>query len=117
MLSELDVKEKDITYLAQRLSGPDISIDAPISDANPTTWAYCLSDDQLPQEDDILKDFDYQTIRNNLDDALTILTTQEKDIVRSHWLATPPKSLAEISKTMNLSKEGVRQIEKKPCAS
>ena len=113
ILSELDVKEKDITYLAQRLSGPDISIDAPVSDSNQTTWAYCLSDDQAPQEDDLLKNFDYQAIRSNLNDALTILNPQEQTILKNHWLATPPQSLAEISKNMNMSKEGVRQIEKR----
>lgn len=113
MTTELDVKPSDVLYLASRFSGGDVSLDAPISAENPTTWINCVTDTQAPDEDALLKGIDHISIKSALDDALTTLADNERHIVQRHWLDTPPKSLGELSQDLGLSKEHIRNVEKR----
>lgn len=113
MSAELDVKPSDVEYLASRFAGGDVSLDAPIGDEGHATWLSCMSDTQAPGEDELLKEVDRIGIQSTLRDALGMLNTEEREIVVSHWLGSPPESITEMSQRMQVSKEHIRNVEKR----
>lgn len=113
MTTELDVKASDVLYLESRFAGMDVSLDAPVSGENQTTWVHYMGDSQAPGEDELLKRADHTAVKSALHDALTMLGDEERNIVQRHWLDTPPESLGEISHDLGLTKEHARNLEKR----
>lgn len=113
MSTELDVKQADVLYLASRFAGGDVSLDAPIGGEGSMTWLNFMSDSQAPDEDELLKQVDHNIIQHALSDALTMLNAEEQEIVSCHWLQTPSESVNELSQRLGVSKEHVRNVEKR----
>ena len=111
--AEMGVKTSDVMYLAGRFAGGDVSLDAPVSSEGSTTWLSVMSDAQAPDEDELLKQADFGCIQSALNDVLTMLTDEEREIVDCLWLRTPPESVAELSQRMGVTKESIRNVEKR----
>lgn len=108
----LGVPEADVAMMDSRLSSPDSSLNAPLSDesASSDRMDYLVSDDPLP--DEIAEDtIDVERRSGWLNDALGVLNERELRIIRERRLQDEGATLESLGETLGISKERVRQIE------
>tara|TARA_B100000029_G_scaffold453450_1_gene479241 strand:- start:13537 stop:14433 length:897 start_codon:yes stop_codon:yes gene_type:complete len=108
---QLKVDEKDVVEMNRRLSGPESSLNAPISDDDKTEKINLLESKEENQENKLGK-FDEKSKRKDLLlKALKELNEREKDIFIKRCLNDPPSTLETLSKIYKISRERIRQIE------
>ena len=108
---QLDVNEKDVIEMNRRLSGPEKSLNAPVSDEDNTEKINFLISSKDNQEKKLGK-FDEKSKRKELlVKALKELNQREKDIFIKRCLDDPHSTLEKLSKIYNVSRERIRQIE------
>ena len=96
-----------------RLSGADQSIDAPVDEAGTTDWSDMLVDQQPSPEEIVGDRLEQQTYRRWLDRALAELPPREALIIRRRHLRERAQTLEELGLELAVSKERVRQLEKR----
>lgn len=115
MLSErLDVREKDIIEMEQRMGRSDLSLDAPTvgtdnDQRNIDSFATNAQPIDQKAEDDEIK----QKLFDNLDEFVTGLKEKEKTIFQDRLYAEVPRTLQEIATDYGITRERVRQIEER----
>jgi RNA polymerase sigma-32 factor len=110
----LGVHRADVELMDARFSGPDVSLNAAVSESDPTATAQRL--DLLPDEGPLPDEIVEETIDADrrviwLEDALKSLSARELDIVRQRRLAENAATLESLGDRLGISKERVRQIE------
>jgi len=113
LLSErLGVTENEIVEMEQRLDGWDVSLDAPISDADSDTKGIeMLSADSESAEDRMAKKQVEDMMRDKVSDFRKKLNERELDIFDRRIFTETPVTLQEIGEQYHISRERVRQIE------
>lgn len=112
-LSErLEVDEKEIIDMMQRLSQQDFSLDSPFGDEDSNTTHL----DMVPalesgMDEDLAKREISENIRKNIKKILPKLNEKEKDILYKRLLTSNPLTLREIGEKYGITRERVRQIE------
>jgi RNA polymerase sigma-32 factor len=110
----LGVNRKDVELMDMRLSGPDISLNAAVTESDPSMPTervdFLVDDKPLPDE---LVSSAIDTFRRTdwLEDALKSLTERELNIVRERRLGEEATTLEALGTRLGISKERVRQIE------
>ncbi len=109
----IGVKIADVDMMSARLSSPDTSLNAPLSDTEGSSadrQDFLISDAPLPDEV-VSGEIDGERQRKWLRSAMNVLTERERQIVRDRRLKEESATLEAIGQTMGISKERVRQIE------
>jgi len=107
----LKIEEKDVVEMNRRLSGPEKSLNAPISNDDKTEKIAMLESNEENQEIKLNKIDEDSKKKELLLKALKNLKDREKDIFVKRCLNDPPETLEKLSKTYNVSRERIRQIE------
>jgi RNA polymerase sigma-32 factor len=108
----LGVPEADVAMMDSRLSSPDSSLNAPVSDDSAANdrMDYLVDDDPLP--DEVVEDtIDVERRTGWLRSALCVLNERELQIIRERRLQDDGATLESLGETLGISKERVRQIE------
>lgn len=109
----LNVKQKDVELMDSRLSGPDASLNAPLSDdgeSGSERQDFLVSDD--PQPDEIVSKFIDEERRSDwLKSAMSQLNERELRIIKERRLSDEGATLESLGSQLGISKERVRQIE------
>ena len=108
---KLDVKEKDVIEMNQRLSGPEKSLNAPVSKEDNTEAINFLRSNEENQESKLNKSEESYTRKQLMIKALNQLNNREKDIFVKRCLNDPPETLKMLSERYKVSRERIRQIE------
>ena len=108
---KLDVGEKDVIEMNRRLSGPEKSLNAPISYDDDTEAINMLESKEDNQEKKLFISDEFKKRKELLDKALKQLNPREKDIFIKRCLNEPPSTLETLSKIYKVSRERIRQIE------
>ena len=109
----LDVSVQEVTDMNMRLKSHDGSLNAVIdaSSDSGTEWMDFIADNK-PNQEDVLAYSETMNYRRKLfNQALGCLNSREKDILFKRRLSEKAVTLDDLSKTYNISKERVRQIE------
>lgn len=110
----LGVSAADVRRMDARLSGADVSLQAPIGNGGEGEGAdridFLASDAPLPDEQ-ALESIDGERRRHWLHAALGQLNEREMRIIRARRLAENGATLEELGVILGISKERVRQIE------
>ena len=108
----LGVSAADVALMDSRLSGPDASLNAPLSDENGAAdrMDFLVSDDPLPDET-VAETIDVSRRSAWLEQALGALNERELSIIRARRLAEEGATLESLGERFGISKERVRQIE------
>ena len=110
----LGISEEDVAVMEARLAGPDISLNAPLGDADqspaPERQDFLLCDKPLPDEA-AGQTIDAERRVRWLRAALSVLSERELDILRARRLADEGVTLEALGRRLGVSKERVRQIE------
>ena len=111
----LGVARADVELMDTRLSGPDVSLNAPIGDsdsmAGPSERIEMLVDGQPLPDETVGSSIDTDRRLGWLKDALTHLSEREYNILRERRLKEEAITLEELGVRLGISKERVRQIE------
>ena len=107
----LKIEEKDVIEMNRRLLGPEKSLNSPISIDNETEKITLLKSNEENQENKLDKIYEKSKRKELLLKALEKLNEREKDIFIKRCLDDPPATLEKLSKTYNVSRERIRQIE------
>ena len=111
----LGVNRADVEMMDTRLSGPDVSLNAPIGDsdsmAGPSERIEMLVDGQPLPDETVGSSIDTDRRLGWLKDALTHLSEREYNILRERRLKEDTITLEELGVRLGISKERVRQIE------
>ncbi len=109
----LDVDSKEVVNMNRRMMGQEKSLNDPIKSGENEEWQDWLVDDSLDQELIISQQQEYEDKKELLVEAMKILNEREKEIIEERRLSENPKTLEELSKKYNISRERIRQIETK----
>jgi RNA polymerase sigma-32 factor len=109
---KMNVSEKDVMTLEARFTNKDFSTNISVGEDEKSSLQDLMADGADSQETLLLEKQEFEYRKKVLHQALQTLSKKEYDIVCSYRLHSPTKTLREIGKTMNLSSERVRQIEK-----
>ena len=111
----LGVNSADVEMMDTRLSGPDVSLNAPVADADnasaPSERIEFLVDKQPLPDETVGSAIDTDRRLGWLKDALTRLSEREYNILRERRLSEEAMTLEELGVQLGISKERVRQIE------
>lgn len=109
----LGVNRSDVEMMDTRLSGPDVSLNAPVADADNSASERIefLVDKQPLQDETVGGAIDTDRRVAWLKDALTHLSEREYSILRERRLSEEGMTLEELGMQLGISKERVRQIE------
>ena len=109
----LDVDSHEVVNMNRRMMGQEKSLNDPIKSGETDEWQDWLVDESLDQELIISQKQEYDDKKVLLDNAMEILNEREKEIIKARRLSEEPKTLEELSKKYNISRERIRQIETK----
>jgi RNA polymerase sigma-32 factor len=110
----LGVHRADVELMDARFSGPDVSLNAAVSESDASVSAQRLDllPDDGPLPDEIVEDtIDADRRSVWLENALKSLTARELDILRQRRLVENAVTLESLGDRLGISKERVRQIE------
>lgn len=108
---DIDLNDEEINHL-RNITQDFISLDSFYGDSEDTTILSMIVDSRVDSPDRKVLD---ESLKNALDDILSTLTESEREILRMRYglNSYEPMSLQQIGDKFNLSKERIRQIEKK----
>jgi RNA polymerase primary sigma factor len=108
---EMDMDNEEVNYL-RSISQDFISLDASTGDGDDTPFMSMIEDKQTEAPDKQLME---NSLHEALEEVLATLTDSEQEIIRMRFGLGDyhPMSLQQIGDKFNLSKERIRQIEKK----
>ena len=111
----LGVARADVEMMDTRLSGPDVSLNAPVADSDnaaaPSERIEFLVDKQPLPDETVGSAIDTDRRLGWLKDALTHLSEREYNILRERRLSEEAITLEELGARLGISKERGRQIE------
>lgn len=113
LAEKLDVKESEIIEMQQRLGSPDVSVDAPVKGDVETPLLALLPGSEQTVEDIVAARQETELLKEVLHGFGLTLNKNEKVIFDKRMLAEEKATLQDLSETLSLSKERVRQIEVK----
>ena len=111
--SELMVEEKDVKEMNRRLCGGDASLNVAVSDEDEDERIDLLVDKTQNIEENLARRQEAHAKSEILATCLLKLDEREQYIIKHRMLTDTPDTLADISSKFNISRERVRQIEKK----
>ena len=117
LAEKLNVREKDVIEMEQRLSGrgQEMSLDTPVDrggESTATHGDFLVSENEAVDENlarhELLK-----LLEDRMPEFEKSLNDKERHVLRDRLLAEEPKTLQEVADGYNLTRERVRQIEVK----
>jgi len=111
LASELGVKEKEVIEMDQRLGSQDMSLDEPLSEDSESTLLNVLSSGETAVVDRLADDQVSSIFKEKVAEFSEGLNERDLDILQNRILSEEPKSLSEIGRSYDISKERVRQLE------
>ena len=111
--SELDVPAHDVTEMNNRMSARDQSLNAVIDAESQDEWQDLLVEEAPSQEALIMVQDEMAWRRNLLEQGLITLRERDRDILTQRMLRENPPTLETLSREYGISRERVRQIEKR----
>ena len=109
----LNVSEKQVVEMEQRMDGSDVSLDATINvDGNPGASRIELLPALGPGIEEVLADNQIaHLVRDRLQTIIPLLSDKETYILEHRLLTDEPVTLREIGEKYDITRERVRQIE------
>ena len=113
LAERLDVTEEDVIEVNKSLSAVDISIDAPIDDQGKRTYADLLSSPDPPIAEKLEDEEFAELFRAKIQAFAQGLKEKERYILEHRLIAEEPVTLQEIGDKFGITREAIRQKEKK----
>lgn len=111
--TQLNVTEKEVISMNRRMSGGDASLNAQVKTdgEGAAEWQDWLEDEDADQAADYAEKDELEQRRELLLTAMAELNEREQHILTERRLSEEPKTLEQLSKVYEVSRERIRQIE------
>jgi len=113
LAERLNVKEGEVVEMSQRLGGSDMSFEAPLQDDNDSNLLSVIPSENESAEDQLAKKQLRDTLASSVSEFEGTLSPKEQEIFKGRIMAEEKLTLQELSDSLAISKERVRQIENK----
>ncbi|MBU2549259.1 MAG: RNA polymerase factor sigma-32 [Proteobacteria bacterium] len=113
LADQLQVTEKDVIEMDQRLSSWEVSLDAPLRDDTEDSHISFLSGNEQPVDDRLADTEIRDLLHEKLSDFRRTLNDRELKILDRRILAEAPETLQDMGAEFGISRERVRQIEER----
>ena len=110
--NRLDVKKNEVISMNRRLSGQELSLNAPVGEDG-DEWQDWLVDKSMDQELSFAHNEEMKQRKDLLENSLEILNQREREILNYRRLVDQPVTLEQLSRKYKISRERIRQIENK----
>jgi RNA polymerase sigma-32 factor len=113
LAERLNVKEGEVVEMSQRLSGTDMSFDAPLQEDSDSNLLSVVPSSNESAEEQLAKKQLGDALMSSIAEFEAGLNTKEREIFRGRIMADEKLTLQDLSDSLAISKERVRQIENK----
>ena len=113
LADRLNVRERDVVEMDQRLGNWELSLDQPMTEDGEGTFHDLLPSPQAPIDDQLADTQLRVLFRQKLAEFAHTLTEREEDILRNRLLSETPVTLEDLGKKYRITKERTRQLEAK----
>ena len=113
LADRLNVRERDVIEMGQRLGSWDLSLDAPLGPDQEGTLLDVLPSPAMPADESLANAELRDLFRKKLAAFAATLDDRYADILRNRILSETPFTLDDIGKKYNISRERARQLEEK----
>jgi RNA polymerase sigma-32 factor len=117
LAERLDVTEKEVTDMAERLAGSELSLNAPLKEDATADFSTVIPDEEQDVEERVTKKHDYRTLSRKIREFRKGLTGREADIFDHRIMAEEPETLQTLGERHHLSRERIRQLEERILAN
>lgn len=111
LADQLQVKEKEVIEMTQRLEGHEVSLSTPVGENEDTAYGDLLPSNEEGTEENLGKKQLKTLFNKKLRAFSKRLNTRELEILSERILSESPKTLDAFAQKYEISKERVRQIE------
>ncbi|MCU1280981.1 MAG: polymerase factor sigma-32 [bacterium] len=111
LATALGVDRADIESMTPRLTGHDVSLDAPRATDDRREVGALLAEDGPNPEDMVAGLEEEDSRKTRLNEGLKVLDTRERAIIKARHMRQRPATLASLGKKFGISRERVRQLE------
>lgn len=113
LAERLDVKEKEVEEMSQRLGGGEISLNAPIGVNGKEVYGSFLPDPSLAVDEQVSEKQNRELLLKKLKEYREGLSGKELDIFDNRIMAETPLTLQQLGDRYHISRERVRQIQER----
>lgn len=113
LAERLDVKEKEVEEMSQRLGGGELSLSAPVGDDGKEVYGSFLPDKQTAIDDALSEKESREILHEKLKEYRGQISGKELDIFDNRIMAENPLTLQELGDKYQISRERVRQIQER----
>ena len=111
LAEKLGIPEEEIREMSQRLSGPDVSLDAPLDADSNVTLKDVKGSLQTSPDELLSQSEELGLLKANLEKLRPTLNEREVILLDERLLADEPLTLQEIGEKYGITREAVRQAE------
>jgi len=111
LADRLNVRERDVIEMDQRLGNWELSLDQPIGEDQDGTLLDILPAQQVPADEQIADKQLRVLFRKKLAEFVTTLDERDEDILRNRLLSETPLTLDDLGAKYGITKERTRQLE------
>lgn len=113
LAERFDVREADVIEMQQILKEDDLYLDAPVTDESKTPLSHFFPSKEIPVDEELAHQELLQLFDEKLREFSRTLNKKERAIMERRLLADPPQTLQQLGDALHVSRERIRQIEKK----
>lgn len=111
LADRLNVRERDIVEMDQRLGNWELSLDQPIGDNHEGSLFDILPSQQVPADEQLAQEQLRTLFRAKLAEFIKTLEERDEDILRNRILSDNPLTLDDLGAKYGITKERTRQLE------
>jgi RNA polymerase sigma-32 factor len=111
LADRLNVRERDVVEMDQRLGNWELSLDQPIGEDQDGSLLDILPSQQVPADEQLAQDQLKTLFREKLSEFVKTLDERDEDIVRNRLLSETPLTLDDLGAKYGITKERTRQLE------
>lgn len=113
LADHLEVKEKEVVEMTQRLERPEASLDTPVGLDSDATLGHLLPSSQEGADESLERKQLKALFQAKLKAFSKAINAREAEILSKRILSENPKTLEDLAKKHRVSKERIRQVEAK----
>jgi RNA polymerase sigma-32 factor len=111
LADRLNVRERDVIEMGQRLGNWELSLDQPIGEDQEGSLLDVLPSQQVPADEQLAQTQLQTLFRAKLAEFVKTLDERDEDILRNRILSEIPLTLDDLGAKYSISKERTRQLE------
>jgi len=111
LADRLNVRERDIIEMDQRLGNWELSLDQPLGDNQDSSLFDVIPSQQVPADEQLGQEQLLKLFRTKLAEFTKTLEERDEDILRNRILSDNPLTLDDLGAKYGITKERTRQLE------